>query len=136
MKALYTHVSLSLVFQCEERSGPSASGSIGGASPPMRLAIRRPEPHAIVQPKVPCPALRNRLEIGVAPTIGVLSGVIGRNQLQKFEGASLSEAPGHRSFSDWRNVPSRRFGSARLKPDKLPMPPSRRSEGNRLGEEC
>src|SRR3546814_5328682 len=85
MKALYTHVSLSLVFQCEERSGPSASGSIGGASPPMRLAIRRPEPHAIVQPKVPCPALRNRLEIGVAPTIGVLSGVVGRNPLQRSE---------------------------------------------------
>src|SRR3546814_11439626 len=94
----------------------------------MRLAIRRPEPHAIVQPKVPCPALRNRLEIGVAPTIGVLSGVIGRNPLQKFEGASLSAAPGNRSFSEWRNVPSRRVGCARLNPD--------RSEERRVGQEC
>ena len=46
------------------------------------LAKIFPEPHAIVQPKVPCPVLVNKFLIGVLPIIGVPSGVIGLSPVQ------------------------------------------------------
>jgi hypothetical protein len=56
--------------------------STSGVRPDTISAIARPDPHPIVQPRVPCPVFRYRLLKRVRPMYGTFDGVRGRSPAQ------------------------------------------------------
>ena len=61
---------------------PVKAKSGSGVRPDTISAIARPDPHPMVQPRVPCPVLRNRLAYRVLPIYGTFEGVSGRSPVQ------------------------------------------------------
>ena len=77
----------------------------------------------MVQPSVPWPVFRNRFLCGVRPTMGVLSGVMGRRPVQN--SARARSPPGNSWLVTISSV-ARRCGRRFLsKPESSAMPPTR-----------
>src|SRR5258705_13936032 len=69
-------------------SNPRKPNSGSGFRPLTMSASARPDPQASVQPSVPCPVLRKRLEYFERPMSGRLLGVAGRRGGQNFPSAA------------------------------------------------